>query len=73
MTLLVRVPEAYRLVADFKSIRPGILLLNPDRKKFGSFSLLRKAPPADTARALAAYLHRAAVSDVPLPDDHGGE
>jgi hypothetical protein len=52
--VLIRVPEAYLLLKDFKAKRPGLLVLDGDGRRVGAIALAG-AKPANVARALTAW------------------
>ncbi len=54
--LLVRVPEAYWLVTDYKVTRPGVLVLDPRGRKVAAQALSAREPTASMAATLAKAL-----------------
>lgn len=68
VTCLVRVPEAYAVVREHATTRPGLLVLDPTGRKIGSVGLDAQDAGASLARA-TAYLERVLASP-PQPDDH---
>jgi hypothetical protein len=69
VTCLVRVPEAYTLVREYKTVRPGFLVLKTDGSKWGSISL-SAVDPEESGRQAVEYLRRALEAQNPLPDCH---